>query len=113
MAAAIPSARWVPLCRAASFSMRTNLFTVGLEGAVAAVIVVVTVVAAKAAVIVGGRGCNFLKPGSVEACRDFLVLSSLHQTLRCCRAIPAPWLLMSCLLWYELRAPRDSRNRQT
>jgi len=84
MAAAIPSARWVPLCRAASFSMRTNLFTVGLEGAVAAVIVVVTVVAAKAAVIVGrnGRGCNFLNPGSVEACRDFLVLSPLHSRAR-------------------------------
>ena len=47
----------------------------------AAVIVVVTVVAAKAAVIVArsGRGCNFLKPGSVEACRVFLVLSPLHS----------------------------------
>ena len=81
MAAAIPSARWVPLWRAASFSMRRNLFTVGREGAVAAVIVVVTAVAAKAAVIVerSGRGCNFLKPGSVEACRLFLVLSPVHS----------------------------------
>ena len=68
MAAAIPSARWVPLCRAASFSMRTNLFTVGLEGAVAAVIVVVTVVAAKAAVIVGGVDADAIfSPGPVEA----------------------------------------------
>ena len=48
--------------------MRRKFVYRGSVGAVAAVIVVVTVVAAKAAVIVGrsGRGCNFLKPGSVK-----------------------------------------------
>ena len=82
MAAAIPSARWVPLWRAASFSMRRNLFTVGLDGAVAAVIVVVTVVAAKAAVMRSGRGCNFSSQvlSKLEATSSYFRRYTLEQT---------------------------------
>ena len=65
------------------FSMRRILFTVGLDGAVAAVIVVVTVVAAKAAVIVGGVDADAIfSSHACLACRPFLVLSSLHKITR-------------------------------
>ena len=87
MAAAIPSARWVPLWRAASFSMRRNLFTVGLAGVVAAAIVVVTVVAAKAAVIVerSGRGCNFSSQvqSKLEATSSYFRRYTKQHHLRC------------------------------